>query len=66
MECLLVELPLGPPALVKDDLSDRPKSQVEYWLSDRSPQPPAVMTRPSFSEPRIDAVLKQIREAETL
>ena len=53
-------------ALVKDDLSDLPKSQVEYWLSDRSPHPPAAMTLPSFSDPRIDAVLKQIREAETL
>jgi hypothetical protein len=43
MECLFVNLPLGPLALAKDDLSDLPKSQVDYWLSDRSPQPPAVV-----------------------
>ena len=43
-----------------------PSDQVDYWLSARSPQSPAAMTVPSFSDPRIEAVQKQIREAETV
>jgi hypothetical protein len=53
--------PLG-----KDDLKDLPSDQVEYWLSKRSPHSPAAITVPTFSDPRIEAVQKQIREAETV
>ena len=35
-------------------------------MSARSPHSPAAMTVPSFSDPRIEAVQKQIREAETV
>jgi len=35
-------------------------------LSSRSPHTPAAITLPSFSDPRIEAVQKQIREAETV
>jgi hypothetical protein len=49
-----------------DDKENLPLDQVDYWLSARSPQSPAAMTVPSFSDPRIEAVQKQIREAETV
>ena len=49
-----------------DDKENLPLDQVDYWLSARSPQSPAAMTVPSFSDPRIKAVQKQIREAETV
>tara|TARA_R110002073_G_C9484579_1_gene580285 strand:- start:343 stop:3543 length:3201 start_codon:yes stop_codon:yes gene_type:complete len=49
-----------------DDKESLPLDQVDYWLSSRSPQSPAAMTVPSFSDPRIKAVQKQIREAETV
>jgi len=39
---------------------------VDYWLSKRSPYTPAAITVPAFSDPRIEAVQKQIREAETV
>ena len=49
-----------------DDKENLPLDQVDYWLSARSPQSPAAMTVPSFSDPRIEAVQKQIRETETV
>jgi hypothetical protein len=49
-----------------DDLKNSPSDQVEYWLSERSPHTPAAITVPAFSDPRIEAVQKQIREAETV
>ncbi|MDA9940179.1 hypothetical protein N9C37_06905, partial [Planktomarina temperata] len=49
-----------------DDKESLPLDQVDYWLSSRSPQSPAAMTVPSFSDPRIEAVQKQIRETETV
>ena len=49
-----------------DDKENLPYDQVDYWLSKRSPHAPAAMTVPSFSDPRIKAVQKQIREAETV
>jgi hypothetical protein len=49
-----------------DDKGNLPVDQVDYWLSARSPHSPAAMTVPSFSDPRIEAVQKQIREAETV
>ncbi len=52
--------------LAYDDLENPPSDQVEYWLSNRSPHTPAVITIPSFSDPRIEAVQKQIRDAETV
>jgi hypothetical protein len=52
--------------LCYDDKENLPFDQVDYWLSARSPQSPAAMTVPSFSDPRIEAVQKQIREAETV
>ena len=53
-------------SLACDNLEDLPSDQVEYWLSNRSPHTPAAITLPSFSDPRIEAVQKQIREAETV
>ncbi|MDB4197560.1 hypothetical protein N9777_04665 [Ascidiaceihabitans sp.] len=52
--------------LAYDDLENLPLDQVDYWLSKRSSHPPAAMTVLSFSDPRIGAVQKQIREAETV
>jgi len=52
--------------LAYDDLENLPLEQVDYWLSKRSSHPPAAITVPSFSDPRIEAVQKQIREAETV
>jgi len=49
-----------------DDKESLPLDQVEYWLSARSPHSTSAMTVPSFSDPRIEAVQKQIREAETV
>ena len=49
-----------------DDLENLPSDQVEYCLSNRSPHTPAAITLPTFSDPRIEAVQKQIREAETV
>ena len=49
-----------------DDKGNLPLDQVEYWLSERSPHSSAAMTVPLFSDPRIEAVQKQIREAETV
>ncbi len=49
-----------------DDKENLPLDQVDYWMSARSPHSPAAMTVPSFSDPRIEAVQKQIREAETV
>ena len=52
--------------LAYDDLENLLSDQVEYWLSTRSPHTPTAITLPSFSDPRIEAVQKQIREAETV
>ncbi|XAT58463.1 hypothetical protein GN241_14505 [Rhodobacteraceae bacterium IMCC1335] len=49
-----------------DDLENLPSDQVEYWLSKRSPHTASAITIPAFSDPRIEAVQKQIREAETV
>jgi hypothetical protein len=49
-----------------DDLENLPSDQVEYWLSKRSPHSPAAITIPAFSDPLVEAVQKQIREAETV
>ena len=52
--------------LAYDDLENLPLDQVDYWLSKRSSHPPAAITVRSFSDPRIEAIQKQIREAETV
>jgi hypothetical protein len=52
--------------LACDDLENLPSDQVEYWLSQRSPHSASAITLPAFSDPRIEAVQKQIREAETV
>ncbi|MDB9810721.1 hypothetical protein OAC05_06765, partial [Planktomarina temperata] len=52
--------------LAYDDLENLPSDQVEYWLSQRSPHSASAITLPAFSDPRIEAVQKQIREAETV
>jgi hypothetical protein len=52
--------------LAYDDLENLPSDQVEYWLSQRSPHSASTITLPAFSDPRIEAVQKQIREAETV
>lgn len=52
--------------LEHDDLEDMPTDQQDYWLSDRSSHEPSAMNIPAFSDPRIAAVLKQIKEAETI
>jgi hypothetical protein len=49
-----------------DDLENLPSDQVEYWLSKRSPHTASAITIPAFSDPRVEAVQKQIREAETV
>ena len=49
-----------------DDLESLPLDQVDYWLSKRSPHSASAVMVPSFSDPRIEAVQKQIREAETV
>ena len=53
-------------ALAFDNLEDLPSDQVEYWLSKRSPNTASAITISAFSDPRIEAVQKQIREAETV
>jgi hypothetical protein len=52
--------------LSHDDLDTLPTEQVEYWLSDRSPHKPSAISRSAFSDPRIEAIQGQIREAETV
>ena len=52
--------------LSHDDLDTLPTEQVEYWLSDRSPHKPSAISRSTFSDPRIEAIQGQIREAETV
>ena len=49
-----------------DDLENLLLDQEDYWLSKSSSHPPAAITVRSFSDPRIEAVQKQIREAETV
>jgi hypothetical protein len=49
-----------------DDLENLPSDQVEYWLSKRSPNTASAIAIPAFSDPRIESVQKQIREAETV
>ena len=39
---------------------------VKCWLSNRSPHSASAIKLPAFSYPRIEAVQKQIREAETI
>ena len=48
-----------------DDSENLPSDQVEYWMSKCSPNIASAITIPAFSDPRIEAVQKQIREAET-
>ena len=52
--------------LEHDNLENMPTDHQDYWLSDRSDHKPSAMNIPAFSDPRIAAVLKQIREAETI
>ena len=52
--------------LAKDDTKNLPLQQADYWLSHRSPHPPLGIMTPAFSDPRIQAVFGQVREAETL
>ncbi len=52
--------------LIHESYDDMPTEQVEYWLSDRSEQPPSAIALKTFSDPRISAVQRQAREAETL
>ena len=49
-----------------DDPEHRPTEEIGYWLSARSPHPPSGVSLSSFSDPRIAAIQKQIREAETV
>lgn len=49
-----------------DDPDHRPTEEIGYWLSARSPHPPSGVSVSSFSDPRIAAIQKQIREAETV
>ena len=49
-----------------DDLENLPSDQIEYWMSKRSPNTASAITIPAFSDPRVEAVQKQIREAETV
>ena len=49
-----------------DDPEQRPTEEIGYWLSARSPHPPSGVSVTSFSDPRIAAIQKQIREAETV
>lgn len=52
--------------LEHDDIEEMPMDQIEYWLSDRSPHKPSAIGLPTFSDPRIEAILRQVREAETV
>ena len=52
--------------LEHDDIEEMPMDQIAYWLSDRSPHNPSAIGLPTFSDPRMQAVLGQIREAETV
>lgn len=52
--------------LANEDTSKLPQKHIDYWLSDRSNQLPCAVPVSSFSDPRTDAVLRQIRDAETL
>ena len=52
--------------LSHDDLEALLNEQVKYWLSDRSPHKLSAITRNTFSDPRIEAIQCQIREAETV
>jgi len=36
-----------------DDLENSPLDQVDYWLSERSPDTGSAITVPEFSDPRI-------------
>jgi hypothetical protein len=49
-----------------DDKEILPVDQLDYWLSERTPHTASAITVPSFSDPRVEAVQKQIREAETV
>ena len=49
-----------------DDLNNLPIDQIDYWLSDRSSHSSSAISLATFSDPRIAAVQKQIREAETI
>ena len=52
--------------LQHDDLEDIPVDQVDYWLSERSGHHPSGISLRAFSDPRIEAVQRQIRDAETV
>ncbi len=58
----------GPEAIpiVPDDPTDMPEDIVDYWLSERSNQNPSAIAVPVFSDPRVEAVHKQLRDSETL
>lgn len=48
-----------------EDYGNMPTDQVSYWLSDRSNEKPSAIALQTFSDPRVAAVQKQMREAET-
>jgi hypothetical protein len=48
-----------------EDYDNMPTDQVSYWLSDRGNEKPSAISLQTFSDPRVVAVQKQIREAET-
>lgn len=48
-----------------EDYDNMPTDQMSYWLSDRGNEKPSAISLQTFSDPRVVAVQKQIREAET-
>ena len=52
--------------LKHDDLEELPFGQADYRLSERSSHQPSGITLRAFSDPRIEAVQRQIRDAETV
>ena len=48
-----------------EDYGNMPTDQVSYWLSDRGNEKPSAIALQTFSDPRVAAVQRQIREAET-
>ncbi len=53
-------------ALPSERLDNLPTEQFDYWLSSRSNHQPSAISLPSFADPRVAAVQRQSREAETV
>lgn len=49
-----------------DDLDQLPNEELAYWLSNRSSHSASGVMLSAFSDPRISAIQRQIREAETV